>query len=303
MNKLRVGTRGSELALIQTKLVTDALIAKQPGLEIEIVVISTKGDTDKITPIPLDTVGKAWFTSEIEHALAAGEIDLAVHSLKDMPVEQPSELELRYVLKRTAPNDALVSKSGLSFAALPPGAVIGTDSSRRRAQVHALRPDLEVRSLRGNVRPRLQKLHDQDYDAIILASAGLRRLGEMGRATEEFDVHKFIPSPGQGILAAEIRRNDHNLGNLLRRLEDSPTVVAATAERAFTQTVGGGCKLPIGCIATISSGKISIHAVISDVEGKRLVQDSASGPQLEATQLAIGLAKKLMEQCDFSYKH
>lgn len=301
MNKLRVGTRGSELALIQTKLVTDALLARQPHLEIENAIIKTKGDKDH-TPIPLDAVGKAWFTGEIERALESGEIDLAVHSLKDMPVEQPAGLELHYVLKRATPNDALISKSGLGLTALPPGAVIGTDSNRRRAQVQALRPDLVVRSLRGNVQTRLRKLHEQNYDAIILASAGLRRLGQLQLATEEFDVVKFIPSPGQGILAAEIRSDNRELGKLLHQLEDAATVTAATAERAFASAIGGGCKLPVGCIAETARDQISIYATISDIEGKRLVQDSATGPQNEAVRLAEGLAKKLMENCNFSYR-
>jgi hydroxymethylbilane synthase len=301
MNKLRIGTRGSELALIQTKLVADALAAIRPGLEIETVIIKTKGDRNH-SPIPLDTVGKAWFTEEIEHALEAGEIDLAVHSLKDLPMEQPPALALRYVLKRAAPGDVIISKSGAALAELPAGAVIGTDSSRRRTLIQAVRPDLTVKSLRGNVQTRLRKLHEEDYDAIILAQAGLERLGHLGLATERLDASKFIPAPGQGTLAAEFHQANRELGELLRRLEDAPTVVAATAERAFVAAVGGGCKLPIGCFARVAAGEVSIHAVISELEGPRRVHDTIAGPQSEAEQLAAGLAKKLMEQTNFSFR-
>jgi hydroxymethylbilane synthase len=301
VKRLRVGTRGSKLALIQTSLVTDALMALQPELEIENVIIKTEGDKNQ-APIPLDTVGKAWFTAEIEAAITAGRIDLAVHSLKDLPLTTAAELGLVFTLERSSPCDAIISKSRVGLAKLPAGSVVGTDSNRRRALILAARPDLVVRSLRGNVQTRLQKLHDQDYDAIILAEAGLARLGDTDIITERLDPRQFIPAVGQGALAVQYRITDTALGQLLRQLEHQPTVTAARAERAFSAAIGGGCKLPIGCYAQLENGNIRVFGVVGEIDGPRQILRSTTGPESEAVPLAEELAAMMMEQCHFSYK-
>ena len=295
---LRVGTRGSQLALLQTSLVTDALQKVHPEITVEVVTIQTQGDKN-LAPIPLSSIGKAWFTAEIERALTDGDIDLAVHSLKDLPMEISDQLPVRTVLQRGDPRDVFISKTGVKVADLPKGAVVGTDSGRRRCQLLQLRPDIIVKSIRGNVQTRLKKMHEQDYDGLVLAAAGLDRLQMLDIVTEFFDPTIFIPSPGQGALAAQLRHDDSELSGWLKELEDEPTVLATQAERAFSEAVGGGCKMPVGCYAQVEEERITLHGMIGNLDGSSAVCQTIGGPLQQAIALARDLAEAISATCDF----
>jgi hydroxymethylbilane synthase len=245
---VRIGTRGSALALKQTGIVAAALKAIDPALVIDVQIIQTKGDVDQ-KPIPLDTVGKGWFTKEIEHALQSVEIDLAVHSLKDMADEMPAGLCIGAYLTREDARDVLITKHGEPLEQLPPGAVIGTDSLRRQVQMKALRSDVVLKSIRGNVQTRLQKLADEPYDAIILAAAGLKRLGLEKLITRYFEPNEMTPSPGQGILAIQVREDNAPLRKLLSAINNADAARAAHIERTFSKSMGGGCKAAVGAYA------------------------------------------------------
>ena len=287
---ITIGTRGSTLAIMQTNLVVTALRAIEPSLDIHIKKILTKGDTNQ-SPIPLDTIGKAWFTAEIEESLLKSEIDLAIHSLKDLPPDNPIELAVLPVMERADPSDVLVSKKNISFKTLTRGAIIGTDSSRRAAQLIESRPDILVKSIRGNIDTRLRKLREEEYDGIVIAAAGLLRLGLQSEITETFDPCTFIPAPGQGILAAEIRTNNNEMRRLLERIVHTPTDLAASAERAFSRAVGGGCKLPVGCFAKIRDNNIELFGMAE--HNGTIVRDSITGESSKAVSLAQKLAQKL----------
>lgn len=295
---LKVGTRGSRLALIQTHYVVEKLKALEPRLDIEVVIIRTEGDKN-MAPVPLDTVGKAWFTAEIDHALSRGKIDFAVHSLKDLALSSEPELELAIVLERDDPRDVLVSKVGSLLEQLPEGAVIGTDSTRRGAELRHYRPDLAIRSLRGNVITRLDKLNHDNYDAIVLAAAGLNRLGLTGRITQFLDPQFFVPSVGQGTIAVKFRRDHDELRQLLRRSADGATVAASLAERSFSETIGGGCKTPVGCYATIADKQITLCAMVADPTGEQVYFQTATGPETSGVQLARSLAHDMVARCGF----
>ena len=296
----KIGTRGSKLALIQTRLVAGALRQLQPGLKIETVIIQTRGDQN-MSPIPLDTVGKAWFTAEIDRSLREQHIDLAVHSLKDLPLELEPGLAMTVVLPRADPRDVLVSRSGL-LSEIPPNAVIGTDSARRRIQLLHHRPDLKIRSLRGNVQTRLRKFAEGEYYAVVLAAAGLVRLDLETEITEYLNPVAFVPAPGQGALAAETRAGDHELQALLKQIQDDPTVKTTAAERAFSAAVGGNCQLPVGSYARIEGERVIIQAVIADLKpGSQPCFDSISGPAAGATEAATALAGRMMEKCHISF--
>lgn len=291
---LIVGTRGSALALAQTQLVIDALAQKHPGVTISPKVIVTKGDTDQ-SPIPLDTVGKNWFTAEIEQALAKGEIDLAVHSMKDLPPEVPDGIVTLPVLERGDPRDALISKTGATLKDLPQGAIIGTDSIRRKVLLLEARPDLVIKSIRGNVDTRLKKLREGPYDAVVLAAAGLARVGMTGVVTEFLDPTMFIPAIGQGILAAQARADRNDALAILRSVQHEPTRIAASAEQAFSNTVGGGCKTPIGCYARVDGGTVALDAFVQNGEDPKLRRRSASAPIRAAQKTAEDLARALLQ--------
>ena len=293
---LRLGTRGSTLALIQTDLVGHMLSALSPGLAVENKIISVKGDRDKQTPLPTETIGKAWFTAEIEDALIAEDIDLAVHSLKDVPPEIAPGSIVMPVLVRADPRDALISKGALALADLKPGAIIGTDSSRRKAQLLAMRPDLVVRSLRGNVEGRLRKLAEEGYDAIVLAVAGLERLGKLDAISEYLDPQTFVPAPGQGALAAQARIDDVELIELLTKIQDPGVVICTAAERAFIDAVGGGCKSPIGAYAAIEGDTVTLRAMIGDDAGTNVLHESVSGAAADSPTAASELASRMLER-------
>jgi hydroxymethylbilane synthase len=301
LKKITLGTRGSKLSLAQTELVVQAFQRVRPELIIGKKIITTKGDVNQ-SPIPLDTVGKAWFTEEIEQALQAGEIDIAVHSLKDMPPHLPIGLKIITALPRADAADVLISKSGAHLSDLNDHSIVGTDSIRRKALLLAMRPDLIVESIRGNVDTRLKKLETERYDAIVIAAAGLKRLHLEDRITERFDPTVFIPAPGQGILAVELREDRIDLSDIVHEIEDAGTAIAAEIERIFSNTIGGGCKLPIGCYTEINNGNVSIHAVVGTMDGNHVVSKSVSGLSADGKKLAEGLAQDFLNDPVAKYR-
>jgi len=293
ISRIVIGSRGSDLALRQSEIVLRKIQSLDPNLLIEVRTIATKGDRNN-GPIPLDVVGKGWFTKEIEQELLRGSIDMAVHSLKDLPEELPEGLSIGAIPAREDPRDALVSKDGRRLDQLGQGAVIGTDSLRRQVQILALRPDLVVRSIRGNVPTRLSKLQTEGYDAVVLAAAGLIRLGLQDRITHCFTVEEMAPAPGQGSLAIEIRSKDQELQKLLSAINDPATELTATAERAFSSAVGGGCKQPVGVYASCDGARFTLQAMIAPLDCSKLVRDSITGNCADSLGLSRALAERML---------
>lgn len=294
MQTLTIGTRGSELAMIQTQLVIDALTRAHPDLTCETRQITTKGDTDH-APIPNSSVGKTWFTAEIERALVQGEIDLTVHSLKDLPLELPSRAYAAAVLPRDYPRDTLISKSGATLAELPKGAIVGTDSIRRKALLLHSRPDLVMRSIRDNVPVRLQKMEDEDYDAVVLAAAGLARLGMLSRVAEIFDPMVFVPAVGQRTHAVEVYTDREDIQVITKSLMEPETTLATDIECVFARTIGGGCKVPIGCYARFAEAQIHISAMAGALDPLNVQILHATCPPDEAITRAQALAQELLQ--------
>jgi hydroxymethylbilane synthase len=291
--KVIIGTRGSALARAQADITAAALRALDPETDVSIKLIQTRGDIDQ-SPIPLDQVGKGWFTKEIEKELLEGNIDIAVHSLKDMAEEIPEGLVIGAYLSRENPRDALVTKNGESFEALPAGAIVGTDSIRRKLQLLALRSDLTVKSIRGNVGTRLEKLKTEDYSAVVLAIAGLTRLGLAERAVHLFEPDEMTPAPGQGILALEVKQNDAKLQKLLAAINDSEAERAARIERSFSKTIGGGCKSPIGAYAFREGDDYVLIGMRADSESN-IRREHVRAPVEASEQLGDVLAQKLLQ--------
>lgn len=289
---VRIGTRGSELALWQARYVAET-IRQTAGLESDLVVIKTTGDM--ILSVPLSQVGgKGLFVKEIEEALIAGTIDLAVHSMKDVPAFLPEGLVIGAILAREDPRDAFVSPHS-SFAALPDGARIGTSSLRRMAQLKKHRPDLQFESLRGNVGTRLKKLDQKRVDAIILAAAGLIRLGFSDRIREYLPIELSLPAVGQGALGLECRAEDRRIRKILDGMVDPETSACVQAERGVLSALDGGCQLPIAAHArTLQSGQVELIARILDVEGTTLLEERRSGPAEEAQHLGEEAGKRLL---------
>lgn len=291
--KITIGTRGSDLAIIQTEIIKAAILSVDPEVVIDVSIIKTEGDKN-MSPIPLDTVGKGWFTKEIEKALLDGIIDVAAHSLKDLPEELPDGLGISAITERGDVRDVLVSKNHMKLADLPKGAIIGTDSSRRRLQILHLREDLRVESVRGNVNTRLKKLHEGNYDALVLAAAGLQRLNMEQDITEYFDPTTFIPAPGQGALAVETRISDTALNNILQQINHTPTIITTKAERAFASAIGGGCKLPVGAYAVCEGKTFTLYGMMALLDGKEYIIDKTNGFCDEAEYLSKVLANKII---------
>ena len=289
-----VGTRGSALAQWQTNHIIAALKKIDPGLQVEIRIIKTSGDQDQTRSLA-ELGGLGVFTKEIENALLAHQIDLAVHSLKDLPTETAAGLTIAAIPQREDPRDCIVSRHGVGLMQLPHGARIGTSSARRSAQVLALRPDAQIVPLRGNVDTRLRKAQTQDYDAVVLAAAGITRLGRASEITEYLPLDKFLPDPGQGALAVEIRADDAELAALVEQLNDAPTRAAVTAERAFLQALGGGCRMPIGTFAETlrEPGQMILHALIASDDGSKISRGEISGEAVNAEKLGAELAARL----------
>ncbi len=244
---VRVGTRGSRLALIQTELTLDKLRETHHGMQFEVVTVTTQGDANQTAP--LAGMGLGVFVKEIERRLESCEIDMAVHSLKDMPTALPDGMRIGAVLERADPRDVLVSHLGRTLRDYPAGRKIGTSSPRRAAQIAEIRPDLEVVSIRGNVETRLRKASGEECDGTVIAAAGLLRMGLEDVITEYLEPEDFVPPPGQGAMAVEIRANDHWMTDLLAGIDHAETTAAVTAERAFLEALGGGCQVPVGAYA------------------------------------------------------
>jgi hydroxymethylbilane synthase len=292
---LIVGTRGSALAQAQTALVEAALRRVAPNVVIEVRVIRTQGDVRLDRPVT-QIGGKGVFVREIENALLARVIDLAVHSLKDLPVEQPPGLIVAAIPPREDPRDVLVSRDGRRLSELPAGARVGTGSQRRAVQLRAMRPDLEVHDLRGNVDTRLHKLDTGQYDAIVLAAAGLGRLGRLDRVVEFFDPEVMTPAPGQGALAVECRAADEATQSLLLPVHDLPTWAAVTAERAFLSGLGGGCSAPIAAYAEARSATLRLHGLVASFDGRQVVRVSGDGSVEQPGRLGYRLAEEALAQ-------
>ena len=287
---LTIGSRGSQLALWQARWIQARI--QSFGMETRIEIIHTTGD--KITDVALSKVGtKGLFTKEIEEALLSGAIDLAVHSLKDMPTELPDGLTLAAIPEREDPRDAMV---GRSLGSLALKAKIGTSSLRRAAQLRAKRPDLEIENIRGNVDTRLRKLDEGQYDAIVLASAGLRRLGWENRITELLDPDVMCPAVGQGALAVETRADGGEAEQLAKRLEHRESKVAVTAERAVLRALGGGCQVPIGAYATVQDEVLQLGAIIVSPDGTDIIRKRASGASRDAEIIGRALGEELLAQ-------
>jgi len=291
MTLLRLGTRKSKLALWQANFVKEKLEAL--GCKVELVPITTTGD--KILDAPLAKIGgKGLFVKEIENALLAGEIDLAVHSLKDVPITIPEGLTLSAITEREEPYDVLISRNGKKLEELPSGAVVGTSSLRRQVQIKRRRRDLRVEILRGNVDTRLRKLKEGLYDAIVLAYAGVKRMGLSGEVSQVLE--DFIPAVGQGSLAIETRAEDERVINFVKVLNHEESWLRAMCERAFLRELQGGCQVPMGAYAWIEGDRIKIKGFISDLEGERFLEGYEEGGLQEAEEVGKRLAQRLLRE-------
>jgi hydroxymethylbilane synthase len=291
---IKIGTRGSLLATTQSTWVKNQIEAQHPQTTVELVKIITKGD--KILDVPLAKVGgKGLFVKEIEEALLRKDVDLAVHSMKDVPSELPDELHLGIIPLRENPFDAFISNKYGSLNELPEGARVGTSSLRRRAQLAAIRPDLHIEDLRGNLDTRLRKLDEGQYEAIILAAAGLNRLGMSGRATGYFTAVDMLPAVGQGALGLELRKDDTELLDGLAFLNDNRTTVAVAAERAFLYRLEGGCQVPIGAFAEVDEDQVTLTGLVASVDGSEVIKRSMTSKANEAQDLGLQLAEQLLD--------
>lgn len=292
---LRIATRKSALALWQTEHVAARLRGLHADLQVELVPMTTKGD--KILDSPLAKIGgKGLFVKELENGLLAGDADIAVHSMKDVPVHFPPGLHLDVVLAREDPYDAFVSNRFPSFEALPPGARLGTSSLRRQAQLKALRPDLQILTLRGNVNTRLAKLDADEYDAIILACAGLKRLGFHERIRERLPPEVSLPAIGQGAIGIESRAEDEVFNGLIQPLDHADTHTCVLAERALNRRLGGGCQVPVAGFAELDGDRLRLRGLVGHPDGGHIVRGEVTGSREEAETLGVRLAEDLLER-------
>jgi hydroxymethylbilane synthase len=291
MAHLRIGSRGSQLALWQANHISSLL--REHGHTVEIEIIHTTGD--KITDVALAKVGtKGMFTKEIEEALAAGRVDLAVHSLKDLPTELPPGFELAAITRRENPCDVFVSKNYARIEDLPPKARVGTSSLRRQAQLRTVRPDLDIQPLRGNVDTRLRKLEEGQYGAIILAAAGLNRLGKTALVRQVIAAEVMCPAAGQGALGVEIRKGDNAVREHIAFLDDADARVTTACERALLSALGGGCQVPIGAHAEMRAGVLHLEAICAHPDGSKLLRESGDGS--DAAQLGAEVGRRLLRR-------
>jgi len=292
--KIIIGTRGSKLALIQTEIIVKQLHEYYPDILFETKIIKTTGDKN-MKPVPLDTIGKNWFTKEIDTELLSENIDFAVHSLKDISVDLPKGLQIAAIAKRVDARDVFISNNKIKFKNIKKGAVIGTDSLRRKIQLLKLRPDLRVKSIRGNVLTRLEKLKNGEYDGIILAAAGIIRLGLSDRISNYFTITQITPSPGQGALAIICKEKNNDLLAILSKVNHLPTLTAVTAERIFAKKLGGGCKTPLGAYAREKNNKLVLYGFLATAEGDNFTTNSQQGEISKPVQLGIALAETFTE--------
>ncbi|HDV7283353.1 hydroxymethylbilane synthase [Mannheimia glucosida] len=292
---LRIATRQSPLALWQANFVKSELEKHFPQLSVELVTMVTKGDIILDTPLA-KIGGKGLFVKELELALLENRADIAVHSMKDVPMSFPEGLGLAVICEREDPRDAFVSNNYYSLEDLPKGAVVGTSSLRRQCQLMAKYPHLEVKSLRGNVGTRLSKLDNGEYDAIILASAGLIRLGLKERIRSYISVEQSLPAAGQGAVGIETRANDERVLNYIAKLNHNSTACCVMAERAMNTRLQGGCQVPIGGYATLNGDELTLNALVGALDGSQIIRASAKGDKQEAEQLGILVAEQLLAQ-------
>jgi len=287
---IKIATRGSKLALYQANKVKEELEKTFPGITVEITIIKTKGD--KILDVALSKIGdKGLFTKELEVSLLNRETDLAVHSLKDIPTQLPLGLKLGGVLERAGCNDALVSKNGKKLNELDETDIIATSSLRRKAQLLHINPNLKIVDIRGNVETRLQKMNDGYCTAMVMAFAGLQRLGHHGVITEIIDPDVVIPAVSQGAIAIEVRDNDPGIKELIDKINHQPTFVAVSAERVFLNALEGGCQVPIGCYSSVNKGRYKITGFVSDLDGAFMLKDTMEGEISAANEVASALAE------------
>ncbi len=292
---IKIATRKSPLALWQAYFVRDQLLALHDDIEVELLKMVSKGD--KILDVPLSKVGgKGLFVKELETGLLEGDADIAVHSMKDVPVDFPEGLHLAVICEREDPRDAFVSNKFSQLDDLPDGAIVGTSSLRRQSQLMQYRPDLQIKFLRGNVNTRLQKLDDGEYDAIILAAAGLIRLEMPDRIASFLTIEQSLPAMGQGAVGIECRIDDELTNQLIAPLAHKETTIRLTAERALNKRLEGGCQVPIGGFAELNGDQLSMRSFVGSPDGKNLVEGQVSGPTADAEQLGIQLADDLLSR-------
>lgn len=290
-----IGTRGSKLALWQAEWLRSALVKRFSGISVELSIIKTQGD--KILDVPLAKVGgKGLFVKEIEEALREGRVDVAVHSMKDMPAEIPAGLAIGAVPEREIPTDVLISRNGSPLMEIPAGGVIGTSSLRRAAQLRQLRPDLEVVPLRGNVETRIRKLETDRLAAVVLAAAGVKRLDLEHRITEHLAADRMLPAVGQGALCLEIREQDPRIAAMVSFLDHPATRRAVSGERAFLRRLEGGCQVPIAGYGRVEGSHLTLTGLVAEVDGSRVIQHSLSGPADSAVRIGTELAEILLSR-------
>jgi hydroxymethylbilane synthase len=290
---IRIATRKSPLAMWQAEHVAAELRRIHPGLEVEVLGMSTQGD--KILDTPLAKIGgKGLFVKELEQGMLAGSADIAVHSMKDVPVELPEGLHLPVIMQREDPRDAFVSNNFKDLDELPQGACVGTSSLRRQCQLGERRPDLKIAPLRGNVNTRLRKLDEGEFDAIILASAGLKRLGFSERITSYIDAGQSLPAIGQGAIGIECRSDDERVNTLIAPLHHGETAACVRAERAMNHRLMGGCQVPIGGFAVLEGERLHLRGLVGEPDGSRIIRAETTGPMGDAERLGIELAEELL---------
>ena len=292
MVTLRVGARGSRLSRAQTELVAEMLSSRVPGLDLEIVPIKTRGD--RVPPESRGVDGKTAFTGEIEDQLLSGRIDAAVHSMKDLPVQMRDGLMIAATPPRGDPRDALISAGGVDFWRLRPGATIGTSSLRRRAQLLALRADLSVTDLHGNVETRIRKMRELGLDAVVLAAAGLERISESARVTRLFPLEEVVPAAGQGTLAVQVRKGDAETERIVGSIDDASARLESACERAFTKSVGGDCFVPVGACARVAAHYLTISGIIASPDGREVIRRSLTAPSGDAESLGKRLGEEML---------
>ncbi|MBU0481095.1 MAG: hydroxymethylbilane synthase [Proteobacteria bacterium] len=291
---IKIGTRASLLAMTQSTNIKNLIESQYPETTVELVKIVTKGD--KILDVPLAMVGgKGLFVKELEEAMLSREVDMAVHSMKDVPSDLPDELHIGVVTKREDPRDAFISVKYKSFNNLPEGATVGTSSLRRKSQLACLRPDLKIEDLRGNLDTRLRKLDEGMYDAIILATAGLNRMKWSDRITSYFEPSEMLPAVAQGAVGIELRKDNQALLDGLAFLQDEETTIAVTGERAFLHRLEGGCQVPIGAFGTVDGDRLTLTGLVAAIDGSEVVKKEVSGKVSDAVSMGIALAEEILD--------
>ena len=308
MKRLVVGSRGSRLALTQTELILNEIRRIAPEIETRIEIIKTSADKDAVTSLRTsgrESGGAGVFVKELEQSLSHGEIDLAVHSMKDVPTVIAGGLRIAAVPEREDAGDALIvnrdiqkraaAGNALALSDIPEGARVGTGSFRRQAQILALRPDLRILDIRGNVDTRILKMESGEYDAVALASAGLRRLGLRDRISYKFSFDEMLPAPAQGALAIEVRADDAFTNEIAEKLNHPPTALAVSAERDFLERLGGGCNVPIAVYARVVQNRLEMDAIVASPDGKRVARDKAAGTPEKSADICAALAERILD--------